>query len=229
MGKVIDGTPAMEAGLKSGDKIVAIDGQPVWRWDDMRSVIEQSAGRKLTLTVERDNTTLDLSVTPTVGEQKDMFGESAGKIGVAPSGKSAQLGITAAIYEGARFTVYLTKLIVATLVKLVKGEISAKALSGPITIAQASGESLKAGLFSFIFLLSYISINLAVINLLPIPILDGGHLLFFVIEAIIRRPVTGKIREYAVQAGLVFIVFLMVLVFYNDISRIITKGWSLTP
>ncbi|MBI5252250.1 MAG: RIP metalloprotease RseP [Desulfomonile tiedjei] len=229
IGKVLDGTPAMEAGLKAGDKIVAIDGQPVWRWDDMRSTIEQNAGRKLNLTVQRDDSTIDLPVTPTVGDQKDIFGEQTGRIGVAPSGKSAQLGIGASIYEGGRFTVYLTKLIVVTLVKLVKGEISAKALSGPITIAQASGESLKAGLFSFIFLLSYISINLAVINLLPIPILDGGHLLFFVIEAIIRRPVTGKIREYAVQAGLVFIVFLMVLVFYNDISRIITKGWSLTP
>jgi regulator of sigma E protease len=229
VGKVIEDTPAMAAGLKAGDKIVAIDGEPVWRWDDMRSAIEQSAGRQLTLSVERDNHTIEVKVTPTVGDQKDVFGEQTGKIGVAPSGASAQLSIAASVYEGARFTGYLTKLIVVTLVKLVKGEISAKALSGPITIAQASGESFKAGPFNFIFLLSYISINLAVINLLPIPILDGGHLLFFLIEAIIRRPVTGKIREYAVQAGLVFIVFLMVLVFYNDISRIVTKGWSLTP
>lgn len=229
VGKVLDNTPAMEAGLKAGDRIVAIDGQPVWRWDDMRSMIEQSPGRKLTLTVERDAQTVDVSVTPTLSDQKDMLGDQQGKIGVAPSGKSEQLGFAASIREGGRFTLYLTKLVVVTLVKLVKGEISAKALSGPITIAQASGESFKAGAFSFIFLLSYISINLAIINLLPIPILDGGHLLFFLIEAVIRRPVTGKVREYAVQAGMVFIVFLMVLVFYNDISRIVTKGWSLTP
>jgi regulator of sigma E protease len=229
VGKVLDNTPAMAAGIKSGDKIVAIDGQPVWRWDDMRSIIEQSPGRKLNLTVERDARTIDVSVTPTLSDQKDMLGDQQGRIGVAPSGKSEQLGFAASIREGGRFTLYLTKLVVGTLVKLVKGDISAKALSGPITIAQASGESLKAGVFSFIFLLSYISINLAIINLLPIPILDGGHLLFFLIEAVIRRPVTGKVREYAVQAGLVFIVFLMVLVFYNDISRIVTKGWSLTP
>jgi regulator of sigma E protease len=114
-------------------------------------------------------------------------------------------------------------------VKLVKGELSAKALGGPIMIAQASDVSLKAGVFSFIFLLSYISINLAVINLLPIPILDGGHLLFFLIEAVTRRPVTGKVREIAVQFGLLFIVFIFALVFYNDISRLITKGWTLTP
>ena len=99
-----------------------------------------------------------------------------GQIGVAPSGKTVKLSFVAALSEGVRFTLYLTKLVVVTLVKLVKMEISAKALSGPITIVQASGESLKAGVFSFIFLMSYISINLAIINLLPVPILDGGHL-----------------------------------------------------
>ena len=135
----------------------------------------------------------------------------------------------AALNEGVRFSWTLTKLVVVTLVKLVKMEISAKALSGPITIVQASGESLKAGVFSFIFLMSYISINLAIINLLPVPILDGGHLLFFLIEAVTRRPVTGRVREVAVQFGLLFIAFLFALVIYNDISRIITKGWSLAP
>ena len=123
----------------------------------------------------------------------------------------------------------MTRLVVMTLVKLARGEIGMKALSGPITIAQASGESLKAGLFSFIFLMSYISINLAIINLLRIPVLDGGHILFFLIEAIIRKPVTGKIRDVAVQLGLLIIVFLIGLVFFNDIYRIVTKGWTLSP
>lgn len=229
VGKVIEGTPAMEAGLKTGDKITAINGEKVWRWDDMRSIIEQNAGKQVTLNVERGDKELQIPVTPSLSEQKDVFGEPTGKIGVSPSGTSAKLGVLESISEGAYFTWYLTKLVGITLAKLVKGEISAKALSGPITIAQASGESLKAGFFNFVFLLSYISINLAIINLLPIPILDGGHLFFFIIEAVIRRPVTGKIREYATQVGLVFIVFLMVLVFYNDISRIITKGWTLAP
>lgn len=229
LGTIIEGGPAMEAGFKPGDRVTAIDGQAVWRWDDMRSIIERSAGRKLDVTVDRDGKEMSLEVTPSVGDQKDVFGEPAGKIGVTPSGKTIQLGFSAAIWEGLRFSGYLTKLVVVTLVKLVKMEISAKALSGPITIMQASGESLKAGLFSFVFLLSYISINLAIINLLPIPILDGGHLLFFLIEALTRRPVTGKIREVAVQFGFLFIVFLVALVLYNDISRIITKGWTLAP
>ncbi len=229
IGKVIDGTPAIEAGFKAGDQVVAIDGEPVWRWDDMRTIISKNPGQRLTVTVDRDGSRMDLTVTPSLAEQKDLFGEQVGQIGVAPSGKTVKLGFVAALGEGARFSVYLTELVVKTLVKLVKMEISAKALSGPITIVQASGESLKAGVFSFIFLMSYISINLAIINLLPVPILDGGHLLFFVIEAIIRRPVTGRVREVAVQFGLLFIAFLFALVIYNDISRIVTKGWSLTP
>lgn len=229
IGKVLEDSPAAQAGLKTGDNVVAINGDSLWRWDDMRSIIEKSAGKDLTLTVERDGHKLDIRVTPTITDQKDVFGDPVGRIGVAPSGKTIKLGFPASIYEGMRFTGYLTKLVLTTLVKVVRGEISAKALSGPITIVQASGESLKAGVFSFIFLLSYISINLAIINLLPVPILDGGHLLFFLIEAITRRPVTGRIREVAVHAGLLFIVLLMVLVFYNDISRIVTRGWTLQP
>lgn len=229
VGKVLDGTPAAAAGFQTGDRIVAIDGESVWRWDDMRAVIEKSPEKRLNVTIERDDNRMDLPVTPSLSDQKDMFGEPLGRIGVSPSGKTVKLGVLGSMYEGIRFTGYLTRLVAVTLVKLVKGEISAKALSGPITIAQVSGESLKAGFFSFIFLMSYISINLAIINLLPIPILDGGHLLFFIIEAIIRRPVTGKLREVAVHAGLLFIVLLMALVFYNDIMRIVTKGWSLQP
>lgn len=229
IGKVVDGTPAQEAGLKSGDQIVAIDGHRVWRWQDMRRMIEQSPGRQLKITIKRDGREEDMTITPQIAEQKGIFGEPIGRIGVGPGGKSVTLGTADAVYEGARLTGELTRLVVVTLVNLVRGKVSAKALSGPITIAQASGESLKAGGFTFLFLLSYISINLAIINLLPIPILDGGHLMFFAIEAVIRRPVTGKVREVAVQAGLLFIVFLMGLVIYNDVSRIVTQGWSLAP
>lgn len=229
VGKVLDNTPAQKAGFVTGDRVLAIDGKRIWRWDDMRAIIEKSPDKPLEVTVERNGKEKDLTVTPALSEQKDIFGESLGRIGVAPSGKAETLGPIAAVKEGVRFTFHLTKLVAVTLVKLVKGEISAKTLGGPITIVQASGESLKAGVFSFIILMSYISINLAIINLLPIPILDGGHLLFFIIEAVIRRPVTGKVREIAVQAGFLMIVFLMALVFYNDISRIITKGWNLQP
>ncbi len=229
IGKVFDNTPAMEAGFQTGDLVKAIDGQPVWRWDDMKSIIEQNAGKSLAFVVVRNGKEMTLTVKPSVSDQKDMFGETQGKIGVSPSGKSEKLSFIGAIGEGVRFSGYLTKSVVVTLVKLVRMEISPKALNGPITILQASGESVRTGLSSFIVLLSLISINLAIINLLPIPILDGGHLFFFIIEAIIRRPVTGRVREVAVQLGFVFIIFLVALSFYNDIYRIATKGWSLVP
>jgi regulator of sigma E protease len=229
IGKVLEDTPARAAGLREGDLVTAIDGVPVQRWDDMRSNIEKHPNQALTFTVERSGRELDLKITPVVGDQKDVFGRPTGKIGVVPSGKRLQLDATRSVWEGVRFTFQLTGLVIETLVKLVKLEISPKALSGPITIAQASGESLKAGAFSFIFLLSFISINLAVINLLPVPILDGGHLLFLLVEAVMRRPLTGRVREVATHAGLLFIILLMGLVFYNDISRIIEQGWTLKP
>jgi len=229
VGKVLENSPAMEAGLKPGDQVVAIDGKPVNRWDDMRAIIEQSAGKRLILTMDRGGKEIDVNVTPVVGDQKDVFGKPIGRIGVMPSGKKITLSLAASIFEGIRFTGHLTGLVIETLVKLVRMEISPKALSGPITIAQASGESLGAGFFSFIFLLSFISINLAIINLLPVPVLDGGHVMFLIIEGVTRRPLTGKVREIATHAGLLFIIFLMALVFYNDISRIVEHGWSLKP
>jgi regulator of sigma E protease len=229
LGQVIDGTPAAAAGLKSGDRIVAIDEKPVWRWDDMRGTIEKNPSKELVLTVERDGQKRELTITPALSDQKGMFGEPVGRIGVAPSGKSERLGPVDSVIEGCRAAGRLTSAVGSVIVMLVKRQLSMDALGGPIVIIQASGESLKAGFFNFILFLSYISINLALINLLPIPILDGGHLFFLTIEAIIGRPVTGKVRETAVQVGLLMLIFLMVLVFYNDIHRIATKGWNLTP
>jgi regulator of sigma E protease len=178
VGQVVEGTPALAAGLKPGDKVVAIDDHPIWRWVDMRSIIQKSGGKQISLTVERDDKVIHLSVTPVVGDQKGPFGEPVGQIGVVPSDKGVRLGFLASIQEGGSDALYLTKMVVVTLVKLVTREISTDTLRGPLTIAQAAGASLKIGWFLYIHLLCLISINLAIINLLPIPILDGGHLLF---------------------------------------------------
>jgi regulator of sigma E protease len=229
VGEVVPSSPAMQAGLKPGDIITSINGKHIWRWEDMRETIEKSAGKQLTVTVKRDGRSLELKVTPALSNQKGIFGEAVGRIGVTQSGKGVQLGFAASLHEGVKFTFHLTKQVVVALVRLVRGEMSPKALSGPITIFQFSGETIRLGFLNYLFLISFISINLAIINLLPIPILDGGHIMFFLVEAVIRRPVTGKAREVAVQMGLLFIVFLVVLVFYNDISRIVTQGWSIKP
>lgn len=229
VGEVVDDGRAKAAGVQSGDRIMAIDGEKVWRWDDMRRLIQTKPEQEIILTVQRQGEQIKIPVKPKESERKDVFGNPVGLIGVAPSGKTVRLGVLGSFNEGIRYTYFLTKLIIETLVKLVTGDISAKALSGPITIVQASGESLKAGYAPFVFVIAFISINLAIINLLPIPILDGGHLLFYLIEAIIQRPVEGRIREVATQLGVLFLIFIMLLVFYNDISRIVTQGWDLTP
>jgi regulator of sigma E protease len=231
LGKVMDGSPASEAGLKTGDVVSAIDGKPVGRWDEMRGIIEKSANKPLTLTVTRDGSSRELRVTPQAGLRGESGEESVGRIGVTPSGKTitTRLGFFASFKEACLFTYRLTVKMYEIIVQMVRREVSLKTVGGPIMIAQATGQSLKEGPFHFILVLSLISINLAIINLLPVPILDGGHLLFFTIEGLTRKPVRGKIREIATHAGLLFIIFLMVLVFYNDITRVIKDGWTLKP
>jgi regulator of sigma E protease len=229
IGKILEGSPALKAGFKPGDRVVAIDGEPIWRWDDMRTTIEKSPGKLLRVQLKRDAEIIDLSVVPVVDEQKGLRGMSVGRIGVVPSGRAVNLSVLDVIYEGLRSAGYLTKLIVVTVVRLIKMEMSTKDFAGPITMAQVSGEYLKVSILSFVFFLGYMSIVIAILNLLPIPPLDGGCLLFFLIEAVTRRPVRGKIRRGVVQGGYLLIIFVMVLAFYNDISRIVTKGWKLWP
>ncbi len=228
LGEIMKDTPAMQAGLREGDKVVAIDGTKIEKWDDMRRIIEAHPGKEVRLSVMRDGKELNVPIVPEAGTT-DVLGNPVGRIGVKSSGKMVELPTDRAVVEGLRFSVELTGLVLEALVKVVTGQMSPKNLSGPIAIVQASGESLKAGYYQFVFLLSFISINLAIINLLPVPILDGGHLLFFLIEAIIGRPVEGRVREIATQAGLLFLVFLMVMVIFFDVTRIIEKGWTLQP
>lgn len=229
VGRVLEGQPAQEAGFLAGDRVVSVGGTKVTRWDDMRRLIEAHPERKLDVVVDRDGEQVTLQVVPRMSEHKDLFGNHVGRIGIAPSDTMLKLGVVDSFVEGWRFSLHLTGQVFELLVRLVKLEVSAKALGGPLTIIEVSGQSLKHGYFNYLFILSFISINLAIINLLPIPILDGGHLMFFCIEAVTRKPVTGKVREVATHAGLLFIVFLMVLVFYNDISKLITHGSTLVP
>ncbi len=229
IGEVLKDSPAMKAGIETNDLITEIDGVSVWRWDDMRKMIQGKPEQKIALKIMRDGREIHLEIIPELADKKDPFGAPVGLIGILQSGKKVYPGLLDSVYEGLRATYQMTEMVLKTVVMLLTGQVGVKALSGPITIAQASGQSFSMGITSFLFLMAFISINLGVINLLPVPILDGGHLLFFLIEAVIRRPVTGKIREMATLMGMMVLVSLMVLVFYNDISRIVTQGWELKP
>jgi regulator of sigma E protease len=224
VGSVRPGSPAEAAGLREGDLITVIDGMPINSWDEMAEIINGSGGRNLSMSVERQDSVLKFTITPQKVPTQNIFGEDIQRfvIGITASGQSysKDLGVMASFGESLVQSYRVIELMVVIIGKLIKGDISTDTLGGPIMIAQMAGDSAKAGIESLIFFIALISINLAVINLLPIPILDGGHLLFFTIEAIKGSPVSIKIREVAQQVGLFILILLMILVFYNDITRI---------
>ena len=224
IGSVRAGSPAAAAGLVKDDLIAAIDGLRINSWDEMAEIINASEGKSLNLTVRRQESTLDFSMAPEKVPTQNIFGEDIQRyvIGITASGESfaKEMNFLDAVGESLVQSYRVIELMVVIIAKLIKGDISTNTLGGPIMIAQMAGDSAKAGVGSLIFFIALISINLAIINLLPIPVLDGGHLLFFLIEAIKGSPVSIKVREVAQQVGLFILILLMILVFYNDITRI---------
>jgi regulator of sigma E protease len=224
IGEVRSGSPAFAAGLQKGDLITAIDGAIISNWDEMAKFINASKGQAIRVTVRRNDSSRELSIRPEQVTTQNIFGEDIQRyiIGITASGdvETKKLNLGQAFSESLAQTYRVSRLMVVIIAKLIKGDISAKTLGGPIMIAQMAGDSAKAGMVSLISFIALISINLAIINLLPIPILDGGHLLFFLIEAVKGSPVSIKVREVAQQVGLFVLILLMILVFYNDITRL---------
>jgi len=224
IGSVREGSPAATAGLEKGDLITRINGAEISSWDEMAEIINASEGSPLSISVQRQQSILNFSIAPQQVPTQNIFGENIQRyvIGITASGQSfsRSLNFFEALSESLIQSYRVTELMVVIIAKLIKGDISTDTLGGPIMIAQMAGDSAKAGVGSLIFFIALISINLAIINLLPIPVLDGGHLLFFLIEAIKGSPVSIKVREVAQQVGLFILILLMILVFYNDISRI---------
>jgi len=228
IGKMEEGTPAYKAGLKPGDTILAIDGKPVENWEQMAEFISQSRGKELAVSVKREESgELLFHITPQPKIMKNLFGEDIERyvIGVASAGDvySKPMNPVQAFSKSISQTYEVTSLTVISIVKLIQGSISAKTLGGPIMIAQMAGEQVKEGVLHLMFFIALLSINLAILNMLPIPVLDGGHLFFFIIELIMKRPVSTRVREIATQTGMFILFLLMIYVFYNDISRIFSS------
>ena len=223
VGSVLDGKPAQKAGIMPGDMIVAIDDTRVELWEDMAHQIALSDGRKIKVTVRRKDSEFDVTIVPEL-KIDNIFGAEIKSyiigIGSGSDGFVKKLNPFQAFSESISVTLKWTKRTVTALARLVKGTESVKTLGGPILIAQMAGHSAKKGIADLSFFIALISINLAIINFIPIPVLDGGHLLFFFLEAVIGRPVGVKVREVAQQAGMFLLIMLMIFVFYNDIARI---------
>lgn len=220
---VVQGSPAAKAGLQAGDHVVTIEGQTIHTWSQMTGIVKEHPGQQLHIEVLREGHRLPLAVTPST-EKATVNGQSVevGKIGISGPGRSIMRSSSPllSLYDGLKATWGWTELTAIGLYKMIVGDISSKNIGGPLTIANISGEAAAQGVSSVVFLIAILSINLGVLNLLPIPILDGGHLLFFLIEAILRKPLGERQREVAQQAGLVLLVGVMIFAFWNDLERI---------
>jgi regulator of sigma E protease len=225
IGGVMDGMSAQKAGLRRGDTVVSIDGKPIASWDALSQAVRASGGKTLSLEVRRDDgSVVTLSTVPAERPEKSMFGEETGKaylIGIERFVEIAPVSLVNAVGLGVYETYFWVKMTLLSVVKIFQGSVSARDLGGPILIVQAAGQQAERGLDYLIRFLGLISVNLGVLNLLPIPVLDGGHLLFFAFEAVRGRPLAVRQREMAQQVGLFLLLALMVFVFYNDISRIV--------
>ncbi len=223
VGGVEPNRPAHKAGLEPGDEILSISGTPVKTWEELAKQIQQSQGQPLHLAVKREGgETTDLTVSPELRD--DPTGSEGTKkyaIGITPPSELKEVSFMEAVGLGASQTWFWTKLIFHSLIMLVRGEVSAKELGGPILIAQVAGQQARLGLDYLLRFAAVINVNLAVFNLLPIPVLDGGHLFFFLIEMLLGRPLSIRSREMAGRVGFVVIATLSVVVLYNDNARLV--------
>lgn len=214
--------PAERAGIRTGDRIVSIDGTPVTSWYDLKGLIQLSVGEEQRVVVERGGERVEVKVRPEKSD--DNGGEYL--IGVAPEHptKVHRYGVAAAMRAGFARTMELIDLTLVFIGKLFTGHVSTKNIGGPISVMQIAGQAAQTDLPSIFSVLAFVSIQLGILNLLPIPILDGGHLFFNLVEVVFRRPLTMRAREIAQQIGLALLLMLMALAFYNDIVRVFFGG-----
>lgn len=212
---------AATAGLREGDRIVAIDGRGMESFNDLRRYVVMRPDETVALAVERDGSRIVLPARIGVRTEQDRFGNEyrLGQLGVAQGAPvHVRVGILEAIPSGVRMTGEVIESTLDGLGQIITGRRSVEELGGPLRIAQVSGERFALGPVEFVFLIALISINLGFINLLPVPVLDGGHLLFYAVEAVRRKPVEPQVMEWAFRGGMVAILALMLLVTFNDLG-----------
>lgn len=222
------GSAAERAGLAPGDRIVAIDGRAVHRFEDVQATVRLRPGQTLLLTVERAGTRLALPATPDLREVSDRFGtvQRIGLLGVAGGvPEYRRLDPLAALLAGAAETVRLTEQTLLALWQMIAGTRGTDEIGGPLRIAQLSGQVAAGGIVPLIGLMALLSVNLALINLFPIPILDGGHLVMYAYEAVRGRPMSPRAQEYAFRGGLAILLAIVILATWNDLTHLRVVEW----
>ena len=211
VGQVIQESVAFNAGVKPGDVIVRIDGEKITNWGELIIAKEIASNRNANVIVVRGEKLVNVELSP------------AERWGLIADGSKTELrkkGFFGGLLTGARETYYQSKTLVVVLKQIITGERSSKQLGSFITIAQVSGKAMEAGIFALLSIIALLSVNLAVINLLPLPVLDGGYLLILVIEGITRRKLQGRAMEYVIIAGWLLIAGLFILTMWNDLVRV---------
>ncbi len=227
VGDVLPNSPAQKAGLKKGDVIVQIDNKKVKYWTDLVEIIRNSKGKELTFVIKRKEELFEVKIRPKIERTKNIFGEEilTPRIGIVASQKviHIKMGPLKAIWISLVQVWDLIKLTVEGIIKIIERIIPVETIGGPIMIVQLVSQQAKEGILNVAVLTAVISINLGLINLLPIPVLDGGHIMFYSLEMILRRPLSPKLRELSIKIGITILILLMTLAVYNDIFRIINK------
>ena len=225
IGQVREGSPAEKAGLMKGDVILSVGDNTTENWSQIKEMVQGRAGESLTIAVQRGSEAISVTVVPEPAVEKNIFGEEikSAHIGIVAAGKfkKVELGPIQAIQTGLNRTWEVIELTFLTIVKLFQRVIPIKTLGGPILIGQMTGQLAKESFSYLIPFMAVISINLAILNLLPVPILDGGLIVFLLIELIVGKPISIRKRDWAQKVGLFLLLFLMAVVFYNDITRLI--------
>ncbi|MGH8507665.1 MAG: RIP metalloprotease RseP [Gammaproteobacteria bacterium] len=227
IGEVLAGGAAERSGLRAGDRILQADGRPMRSWEQWVEYVQERPERTIQLRVEREHTSLTLEVRP---ERSEAEGRVIGRIG---AGVAAPKDLDPALFATQRYslldafghsvakTVEMSAITLKIILKMLLGEASVRNLSGPISIAQFAGQSAGIGMVAFLSFLAIVSVSLGVLNLLPVPLLDGGHLLYYLIELVQRKPVSAETQRFAQQIGMVLLGSLMAIAIFNDVARIL--------
>ena len=228
IGKVAPDSAAEKAGVQVGDTILSINGQETTSWLQVSDLIRESGGKEVTLVVERNGARVTINAVPAMQKIKNLFGEEVGErymLGITRSEGVVYKDTTfvEAVQAGFIQTWNLTYLTIMGIIKIFERVIPASELGGPIRIAEIAGQQLEAGWMNLLYFMGLLSVNLGILNLLPIPVLDGGHLVFLTIEGVRRRPLSDRAMEMSQKVGIFLLASLMIFVFYNDILRVVQR------
>ncbi len=228
IGQIVSGSVAEQAGLQAGDRILAVDGKPIVSWNELVELVRNHPAQQLRLAYQRGNERRELALVPEAVQQN---GSAVGRIGAAAKLDQQALdklvtvvryGAASALANAVEKTWDTSVFSLRMLGRMLIGQVSWKNLSGPVTIADYAGQSAQLGMVSYLNFLALISISLGVLNLLPIPLLDGGHLMYYTVEIFKGSPVSDRIMEIGQKLGLTLLLVLMAFAFYNDINRLIS-------